>query len=111
MKKFNKSAAQGELFFRKVEKLPNDLTENKATNGKHIVGHSETGHHHTMDADSVKFFGSTDPMVSFMEVLEPTTLKHERSFDTHEPMFFDVGVYEIRHQRESAPEGWQKVVD
>ena len=49
MKTFKNCACQGELMFTRVDKLPKKvkLTPVDSTpNGRIIVGHSETGHHH-----------------------------------------------------------------
>lgn len=117
MKEFNNQAAQGDIFIRRVHDLPKSAREMKIENGHYIVAHSETGHHHVIDATPcAKVFFSDDPMVSYLQVVEATDavetlLKHMRSFDTHETIKFSPGIYEIRRQREATPEGWQRVED
>jgi hypothetical protein len=108
MKSFKNCAAQGDVLFRRIDKLPDDATPQPSK----TVAHSETGHHHSFDADaSVFLYTTADQMLSYLEVKQPAALKHRRDFDTHEEILFDVGTYEIRRQREWAPEGWRKVVD
>lgn len=115
--KFNKCAAQGDVYILRVESLPVDVKKADHNNGKYILAHSETGHHHVMDAQPhVKFFTTDNPLVSYLQVVEATdeaeiVLEHMRSFDTHAPISFNAGIYKIINQRESAPEGWRRAQD
>lgn len=114
MKTFHNCAAQGDLLIRRIENLPEGLQPMKAENGNFIVAHSETGHHHVIaERPGVEVFDGTDPLVSYLRVVEQTevTLEHLRNFDTHEPLTIKGGTYEIRRQREYTPEGWRKVAD
>jgi len=104
-------ARQGEIFLKKVDKLPKGLKKAKVVEGKFLVGSSETGHHHTTDADATTMYDTDDPMVSYLEVKKETKLVHERSFYTHQPMTFLPGVYKIQRQREFSLEGWKRVQD
>lgn len=112
-KQFNMRAAQGELYFRKVKSLPEDVKEIKPNkDGHYIVGHSETGHHHLMEAVQARFYGTNDPLVCYLKIDgEFAHLIHNRSFDKHDTITFSKGVYEVRHQREYTPEGWRRVED
>ncbi len=108
MKTFEKMACQGDVVFRKVDKLPKDA---KPTNSL-IVALSETHHHHSFPKDSgVTLYTTRDPMICFLQVSQESMLEHHRSFDTHEPIMFKPGVYEVRRQREFTPEGWRRVED
>lgn len=118
MKTFDKIAAQGDVLFRKVSAVPANATPISAANGEIIVTHSETGHHHVMVLDrdaetpAVEMFNSRDnPLLAWIKVNRPTALEHRRPHDTHEPILFGVGVYEVRRQREHSPEGWRRVAD
>ncbi len=117
MKEFKTQAAQGDIFIRRVTEMPKGLREMKVEGGRYIVAHSETGHHHVIDATpAAKVWLSDDPMVSYLQVVEATDavetlLEHMRSFDTHETIKFSPGIYEIRRQREATPEGWRRVED
>lgn len=112
MKRFKNMSAQGEVLFVKVDKLPDGVNPVKAENGKLIVAHSETGHHHWMNAAAATLYQTDDPMVSYLEVKDQDTdLIHDRSFDTHENLRFDPGIYQVRHQREHTPDGWRAVQD
>lgn len=114
----NNIAAQGEAFFRRISDIPagTEYVTSKPENGKFIVAHSESGHHHVVDADGVELLERTDDVgeglrVLYMIVENPTTLEHLRSTDTHEPILFNEGIYEVRLQREYTPEGFRAVAD
>lgn len=117
MKTFIKQAAQGDLLIRRIEKLPEGLTPAKAEGGRHVLAHSETGHNHVIaERPTVKVYGTADPLLSYLEVIEATDeaealIEHLRTYDTHETIKVPPGVYEIRRQREYSPEGWRRVAD
>ncbi len=107
-KNFTVAAAQGDVHFTRIDALPKGLTETKPTTGRLIVTHSETGHHHEMAVldrakPAVQMFTGADPLVAWLQVNRPTALEHMRPHDTHEPIMFQPGVYEIRRQREYDP--------
>ncbi|WP_434733736.1 hypothetical protein NL154_05550 [Rhizobium sp. YTUHZ044] len=112
-KSFNKFAAQGELYFERIgdvpasDVLPDGYSVRGLENGMMIIGHSETGHVHYMEAGST-VVGVLDRPPAGMQVLhmilrEPKELKHLRSFDTHEALIFEPGEYRVRIQREYDP--------
>ena len=100
--------AQGDCLFRKLPGLPEGSQEVNQT-GSVIVGHSETGHHHSIDdAEGVRFFRDpTNPLVCYLmlEGIEYADVVHRRSFDTHETLRLlappgETTVFEVRRQRE-----------
>lgn len=108
--------AQGELLIRKIDKLPDGYKPMETENGRFIIGHSETGHHHVVrqQENVVAYVNDNDPMSLCLVVNNPKEecyLDHERSFDTHKPFFFGDGVYHIRRQIESSPEGFRIAAD
>ena len=117
MRTFQNQAAQGDLFIRRIDKLPAGLKPMTTEAGKYIVAHSETGHHHVIEArPHVTVFATDDPLVSYLQVVEATdametVIEHLRNFDTHESIKVGAGNYEIRRQREYTPEGWRRVAD
>lgn len=117
MKTFTNCAAQGDLYIRRIEKLPDGLKRISAEKGQFVVAHSETGHNHVIaERPNVSLYTTGDPMVSYLEVIEATDatetlLEHLRSFDTHETIKIPSGVFEVRRQREYTPEGWRRVED
>lgn len=119
MKTFKNVCAQGDVMFRRVNEVPASARAVPAGNGRIVVTHSETGHHHVMVLDkkktkmpAVEMFQSADnPLLAWLKVNRPIALEHLRPHDTHEPIMFGVGVYEVRRQREHTPEGWRSVMD
>lgn len=113
MRTFQDQAAQGDLLLKRIDTLPGDSV---ATAPLEVVvlAHSETGHHHAISAPlgAVELFGSGTPNLAYLRVnLDFVELKHHREFDTHETLNISRGVYEVRRQREWAPEGWRTIED
>lgn len=107
-----KPSFQGDLMIRRIAKLPAKLRAATPENGRLIVAHSETGHHHVIDSRSAQLLiDETNAFIAYLDVAEPTALTHLRDFDTHEPLMLDKGIYEIRRQREYVPEGFRRVED
>jgi hypothetical protein len=110
-------AAQGEMYIRRVPNFKeNGRKAVNPDNGKFILAHSETGHHHVIDASRVEVFEQTENVPEGMGILqmivkEPASVEHLRSTDTHEPLFLTEGNWEIRLQREYTPEGYRRVAD
>ncbi len=115
MKTFKKFAAQGDLALIAIDALPAGIKPAAvAKEGKIVLAHSETGHHHaieTVDPNVVQFYTTENPRLSYLEVKAPTELKHFRPFDTHEALSIPVGFYEVRRQREYTPGGDRMVQD
>lgn len=110
--KFKKQAAQGDLLLRKIDLLPEGLKQASAENGKFIVAHSETGHHHTVLEKSAQLLiDQTNEFIAYLDVKEDTQVTHERSYDTHAPIEIKKGLYEIRRQREYVAEGFRRAQD
>jgi hypothetical protein len=110
MKSFNSVAAQGEITIRRIGNLPKarafpaGYTLMKPENGRFIIGHSETGHHHVIAADGATVAVMDKPPVG-MSILRmildnPLSLEHLRAHDIHETIVNEPGVYEIRIARE-----------
>ena len=117
MKTFNECCAQGDVLIRRVPEIPKNAKEVLTESGRVVVTHSETGHDHVMVLDrergkpDVRMYQGDNPLVAWLEVNRPTALEHLRPHDTHEPIMFGVGIYEVRRQREHTPEGWRQVQD
>ena len=111
MKSFNTQAAQGDVLVTRITALPRDAKQLGKSGEFHIVGHSETGHHHAVPTTAARLYTSDTPLVLFLVVTQPTALYHQREWDQHEELELLEGMYEIRNQREHAPEGWRKVQD
>lgn len=118
MKTFKTQAAQGDMMIRKIDVLPSDAVNTVPTeDGKHILTHSETGHHHAvLDRPGVQHFTGMDTLRSFLVIPDDgqeTDVIHLRDSHTHETLRFPgPGVYEIRRQREhDATQGWRAAID
>ena len=111
-KHFNNQAAQGDVYFERIDRLPEGVELAPVENGNHVVAHSETGHHHVIDSRSAQLFiDKTNAFIAYLKVLEPCELKHLRDFDTHEDLAFKPEIYRVRRQREATLEGWQRAQD
>lgn len=99
--------AQGEIRIYRIDTIPADAAPLAEEDGQHIIGHSETGHHHVLEAERVQVFEApTAPegmRVLYALLESPGELKHLRSFDTHAPHSFDPGIYMFRADREYDP--------
>jgi hypothetical protein len=115
MKTFNKMAAQGDIAFIRIDKLPQEAVEVKPSKCmEYVLSHSETGHKHIIKATpDVQFFAhANDNMKAYLVVNNDGPMaEHTRGFDTHEPIMFKQGIYEIRRQVEWSPEGWRVALD
>jgi hypothetical protein len=102
--------AQGEVYARRIDKLPSgvDLTPMRPTDGRLIVAHSESGHHHTFAASSVEVLerpatrNSAGVEILYAIVKEPATLD-QHAASPHGSLVFDPGIYELRIAREYDP--------
>lgn len=116
-----KMAAQGDVLFRRVAKVPTGYEKVvRKLGGPLVVAHSETGHHHTADTNPhgelTAYENPTDPLVCYLQMGDVVdfTVTHHRPYDTHEPIrcLGEPGaVWEVRRQREHTPEGWRRVED
>lgn len=109
--------AQGDVLFRRVAKLPDDVAESKVK-GQIVVAHSETGHHHAVPEGQARLFEKLDrnPMVCYLQIDgEYADVVHHRPTDTHETVRLLGGalgnIWEVRRQREWTPEGLRRVED
>jgi hypothetical protein len=119
------SAAQGDVLFLRVDELPEGIKLAEETS-RAIVAHSETGHHHVAVASKVRFFTTTDPLVSYIESDDDIDVVHEREFDTHKTVRLvakskkDKGDtkkpakknrWKVKRQREATPDSFRQVAD
>lgn len=102
--------AQGDLNIFAVDSIPEGLETCEPDNGQHILAHSETGHNHVIDGNTVRVFRESD-FVSYLDVQKPSNVVHLRSFDTHETIGLNPGKYRITRQREYTPEGYRRAAD
>lgn len=121
MKTFKTQCAQGDVMFTRVSSKPADMNKQlELEDGKLIITHSETGHHHIMNPAHVKAFqNGANPLVLFIVVSEQTELTHLRDHHTHEAIQFEPGMYQVNRQREfdstvearNVEEQWRRAID
>jgi len=121
MKSIEKRGAQGDVLFRKVKAVPQSAVKVPPENGAIIVTHSETGHHHVVeDLTCVMYQDPKSSLVGYLMLGDGCAaaggadVVHKRPYDTHETLRLlgkPGDVFEIRRQREHAPEGWRRVAD
>lgn len=116
MKTVTVGAWQGDVALKAVDKLPAGMEKVDAVNGRHIVTHSETGHHHVVDATGLEFW--KDPSTPFIAYLQMTEVEHadllhlRPGVDTHETLRLKGSkVWKIFRQKEPGPEGWRAAQD
>lgn len=109
MKHFDNVARQGEMRFERLDAIPKHGDEIKdILNGKLVIGHSEQGHHHVMEATKTRMYKLPDSITQCLLVVdEPNALDHSRSTDTHDSIMFKKGTYLVRRGREHTSEGWR----
>lgn len=101
--------AQGEIYARSIEMLPEGLEPFKERNSKGdwIISHSESGHHHLMEADGVQVMERTKDVPAGMRILYGIVEKPAKLFQDadvpHDTHAVPPGIYEFRIAREYDP--------
>jgi len=113
MKTIEKMGAQGDVMFQRIEKIPAAAKPIAAKGGRHVVAHSETGHHHYLAATGVEMLADPkDPMICYLRIDGAgADVVHARPFDTHETIRLTGGSWAVKRQREYTPEGFRRVED
>jgi len=114
MNTFKNQAAQGDILIRRIDGVPAGAIKQEASEGVYVVAHSETGHHHVVDAEGVEYYqDAQNELVAYLVVQSAISkaIRHMRSYHTHAPITVSPGTYEIRRQREYTPAGWRRVAD
>jgi len=104
-----KTFAQGEIYARKITEAPEGLAPftEKTDQGAWIISHSETGHHHVIDAAGVTVMERTEDVPAGLRILyaiveAPTQLRQDAA-NAHEAHDLAPGIYEMRIAREYDP--------
>lgn len=104
-----KPFAQGEIYVREVDTLPDGLKpfEERGKTGAFIVSHSESGHHHLLEADGVAVMERTENVPAGMRILyaiveKPASL-YQDAANPHDPHTIPPGIVEMRIAREFDP--------
>lgn len=103
---------QGDLCIRRIDAVPAAAKPAAGTDGVHILAHSETGHHHVIDANRARLLiDETNAFIAWLDIASEAEIRHLRDFDTHETLTVTPGRYEVRRQREYVPEGFRRAAD
>ena len=108
---------QGEILVIQVDEFPakGNFEPVSPENGRLIVGHSETGHHHVIELvkspNAKLLVDKTNEFIALLDLGEDAVIEHLRSFDTHKPLHLKKGKHIVRHRREFTPEGLRRVED
>lgn len=128
MFKSGKPVAQGEVLIWMKKYAPESvknslsglkLSEMKLENDQLILGHSETGHHHVLEAvrpvhiskAAQALIDQTNDTFVELKLHEDCKLIHQRGHDTHKGFIFPPGEYIRGIREEQSPDGWRRVAD
>lgn len=115
MKTINTLAAQGEVLILigkangGEDKLPTDAVKLEPEAGRHVFGHSETGHHHTVDGKRGTFYRDARDTNQFYFVpadAAPVQLEHNRPDHQHEAVSIESNGMLITVRRQIS--GWTR---
>lgn len=121
--------AQGEVTIWREEFAPPEILDQARAgklkvmaleNDRLIVGHSETGHHHVIEAVregvhvsdiAQALIDDTNDLFITLRLSDDAKVTHLRGTDTHTQYMLSAGNYIIRPDDEQTVEGWQRVAD
>jgi len=97
----NKPIIHGENVLVPIDKMPEGKIEKHT---KYIIGHSESGHHHVLEAKKTEEFDI------FMENGEiyisskfESSVVHKKTHDIHETVVVQPGIYKVNRKLEYDP--------
>lgn len=108
---------QGDCYLIPIKGIPAEARANPvvAENGRLIITHSETGHHHVvMDRPDIRQYAAgMDIFRGFLEITgdEPAELVHLRDHHTHATQTISPGAWLIQRQAAYTPQGWERARD
>lgn len=88
----------------------------KPENGKLIIAHSESMHHHCIDIKRSKnvqlLIDQTNELIGLLKIEGvPVDLEHLRANDTHDTFRISEGDYIVKYHAQETPDGWARVID
>ena len=90
----------GEVMLVSVNKIP----KGKVTKAKeYILAHSETGHHHVLEAERAFEMTETDKHELYLRLFEPAQLIHKKAVDKHRTITIPAGYYQRFEDTEYSP--------
>lgn len=101
MKDQRQAIQHGETMLQPVDKMPNGKTI-KVT--KLVIAHSETGHHHVLEATKeFEAIGSINKGDLYLRLFEPAKLVHKKATQQHKTLPVKPGVWKVLHKTEYSP--------
>jgi hypothetical protein len=101
MKDSRTAIQHGEALMLPVSKMPKGKTT-KVT--KQIIAHSETGHHHVVEADTeFEIIGSAEKHDLYLRLFEPAKLVHKKPTQKHKTLPVVPGIWKVLHKTEYNP--------
>lgn len=101
-----------------ITELPKDAVKvERDEQGRLMVAHSESGHHHYISDQSATLYKTSNPLISFLQVEMDahSLLRHAKPLNDpqrHQTQKIPAGLYRISIQRESdSLSGWRKIAD
>lgn len=96
-----KAYRQGEVLLLQTNKTPKGKVEKKI---KYIVAHSETGHHHVLEAPKgTSFDVVTEGENTYLVLETPMNLVHQKTQDRHNDIVVSPGAYIVKGKTEYLP--------
>lgn len=96
--------SQGEVNMIPIAAVPADATEAVAPDlGRFVVGHSESGNLHVLDAEGVTLVRRPGADILYAIVANPTSLRQEKTGTPHAPIAVPPGNYRVVISREFNP--------
>lgn len=91
----------GENILVPVSSIP---TGESKSSEKYVVGHSETGHNHVLEAKKGEQFDITVVGEDvYITTKTPTKLVHKKNNDIHQTLTIEPGIYKVVHAVEYNP--------
>lgn len=101
MKEERTAIQHGEALMLPVDKMPKGKVT-KVT--KQIIAHSETGHHHVVEAkQEFEVMGSLEKEDLYLRLFEPARLVHKKATEKHKDLIVPKGDWKILHKTEYDP--------
>jgi hypothetical protein len=88
----------GEVLLIQVDKLPRGRYIRK---DNYIVGHSESGHHHVLEAEEAPFTINEKKM--YLNLFKPAKLVHQKTINKHNDLVVPAGKYKVLKKTEYDP--------
>jgi hypothetical protein len=87
----------GEILLLPIESTPAGMAE-KVT--ECIVGHSETGHHHVLEADAEFYRIVAENGDLYVDLEAPTPLRHRKDHQRHRELSVPAGAWQVIRKTE-----------